>query len=91
MVRVAGCRRQGEEERSASARLGIDPDLPVVVLNDLPAERKAESRAGVALLVVQALEENEDVVEMGRVNPDAVVSDEKPVVIPLGLHAVARL
>src|SRR5207302_2320047 len=57
---------QRERERRALARLGLDPDPAAVTLHDLLADGQPQARAGVFLLPMQALEDDEDPLEVLR-------------------------
>src|SRR2546430_1702399 len=66
-------RGQREKERGALARLRLDPDAAAVALDDLLADREPDPRARVLVLPVQPLENDEDPLEVLRVDADAVV------------------
>ena len=63
-----------EVEGRALAGLGLDPDAPAVALDDLLADRQADAGARVLVPAVQALEDDEDALEVLRVDADAVVA-----------------
>ena len=53
--------------------LGVEPDAPAVILDDLAAHRQPDAGARVGLLGVQALEDHEDPLRVLRLDADAVV------------------
>src|SRR5579884_527116 len=75
--------RQGEIKRATLARLGLGPDAAAVALDDLAADGQADAGAGVLLLRVQPLEDDEDALQVLRVDADAVVTNpEQPLAAP---------
>src|SRR5437660_11390764 len=73
---------QRERERRALARLGLDPDPAAVALHDLLADREADPGPGIIVLAVQPLEDDEDAVEVLRIDADAVVAHaEQPLAV----------
>src|SRR6185436_13899888 len=78
---------QGEVEGRAAAQAGLDPDAPAVSLDDLLADRQPDAVPRVLVPGVQPLEDDEQPVEEGGIDPDAVVADADP---PLLFDALGR-
>ena len=57
-----------------SPGLGLDPDAPAVALDDLLADRQADAGARVLVAAVQPLEDDEDPLDVLRLDADAVVA-----------------
>ena len=66
-------RQREAEGRSGAVLAGLEPDLPSVVLDDLPAHREPDPGPRVDVPGVQALEDDEDPVGVLGVDADAVV------------------
>src|SRR6266496_4978458 len=61
-------------ERGAFARLALDPNASPVTFDDFLADRQADARARILVERVQTLENDEYLVEILRVDADAVVA-----------------
>src|SRR5687768_5296290 len=85
-------RRNGEIERGAAADAGLEPDAPVVALDDPLANCKPDPAARVLVAAVNAVEHVENLSEIRRVDPDAVIAHrEYPcVAFQPGAHVDAR-
>jgi hypothetical protein len=68
---------QGKKERRALSRVGFDPDTAAMLFDDPLAQRKADPCPRILMAGVQALEKEEDALEILRGNPDAVVPDRE--------------
>src|SRR5688572_21065498 len=68
-------------ERRPFAKLGLDPDAPLMSFDNLLADGQANSRSGILLLAVQPLEYNEDALEVLLRNANPIVAHGK---LPLG-------
>src|SRR3954449_12622976 len=97
VVLLFRCRRD-DREREAEARsaavLGVEPDAPAVVLDDLAAHREADPGARVLALAVQPLEDHEDALGVVRLDADPVVEerDLPELAVPVSLdHDVRRV
>jgi hypothetical protein len=66
--------------------LRLDPDPPTQTLNNLLAHGQSDSGAGELVLSVQALEKDEDLFKVSRVDPESIVSYGKNPVIATGLR-----
>src|SRR2546421_2586470 len=75
-----------EVKRRALLRCGLHPDPAAVTLDNLLADGEPQPRARVLVLPMQALEDDEDPLEVLRVDADPVVANaEQP--LPLVPHA----
>jgi len=74
------------------ARLGVEPDAPVVTFHDPLRDRQADAAALVFAALVQALEHLKHALGKLHVDPDAIVCDrEHPFIAPpVRLDANAR-
>src|ERR1700722_12417071 len=71
--------RQGEAEPCAAGVVGVEPDLPAEVLDDLAGHGQADAGARVGGPLVQPLEDHEDALSVLRLDADAVVGkSEQP-------------
>src|SRR5919108_5862379 len=76
-------RRQCERERASLARFGLHPDAAGMVLHDLLGDRQTDAGAGIPAATVQALKDQEDALDVLRLDADAVVPQpEKPILPP---------
>src|SRR6266496_415664 len=76
--------REGEVELRPGAGLGLDPDPPAVTLDDLLADGEADAGAGVLGASVQPLEDDEDPVQILRVDADPVVAHLEAPLLAMG-------
>src|SRR5258708_9631617 len=72
----------------ALTRHRLDPNPPAVPLDDLLADRQADPRPSIFFDRVQALEDDEDTLEVFRCDADAVFADLKR---PFGRRFLRRL
>ncbi len=71
---------QCKEEGGTLAGLRLDPDAPAVPFHDAFADGQPDTRAGIILALVQTLEDDEDALEILRVDTNTVIADrEDPV------------
>ena len=85
--------RQREPDRGARLRAWrVDADAPAVELHDLLRQRQADTGASIDVARVQPLEDHENLVDVLRIDTDAVVGDrDLPLVADLfGGHHDAR-
>src|SRR5439155_15529307 len=79
--------RQGELEGRPPAGRRLRPDPAAVPLDDLLADGQPDAGAGVLIARVQALEDDEDALEVPGLDADAVVPDHEQPLRVLGLDA----
>jgi hypothetical protein len=77
--------RQREEKCAALVRLGLDPDSPAELFDNLLANRQTEAGAGVLGFAVQTFAESEDSLPVLRFDADAVVANCEQPVVPFPL------
>src|SRR5690349_15509101 len=66
---------QGEKESGPITNSRFHPDAAAVALDDLFADGKPESGAGILMAGVQALENDKDAIKKLGIDPDAIVAD----------------
>src|SRR3954447_13614987 len=67
--------RHREIEGGPLVRLTLEPDLPTVSIHDSLHQCEADADALIIFGSVQSLEDIEELISVGRVKPDAVVTD----------------
>src|SRR5438445_8536800 len=78
-------RGQEERERASPAGIRLHRDPSPVILHDPFADREADPRARKFLPSVEALEDREDAVQVGPLDPDSIVAhmEQDPVLLLL--------
>jgi hypothetical protein len=87
------CGAQRKVERCALADFGLDPNLTAVALNDLLAERQADTGPFVLFTRVEPLKDDEDAILVLALDTNPIIAHRQAhhTVAPFGLDPHARL